>query len=282
MRHVIRLSLILTIICGVAAASLAGVYTTTRPLIEAQRYADLQAALRLAVPGADSFQRVEEDNRVHYLGMARGSPVGAATAVRSRGYGPVPMEMLVGIDNRGQVAGVLIISMSETPGLGTRVRQPAFLRQFLGRHVNDPIALGTDIDGITNATISVRAVVSGVREAADLLKADFLGQIQPRKVIDWTRIPDGDYEGTAAGFGGPIVVRVTVSQGRITRVVVVRHSESPGTSDPAIALMPARVVERQELDVDAVSNATITSRGILAAVEAALKDYIIVLEEGRR
>jgi fumarate reductase flavoprotein subunit len=73
-----------------------------------------------------------------------------------------------------------------------------------------------------------------------------------------------------------------VAQGRITRVVVVRHTESPGISDPAIALMPPRVVERQALEVDAVSDATITSRGILAAVEAALKDYIIVVEEGRR
>jgi len=276
-RHVIRLGLILTIICGVAAASLASVYTATRPLIEAQRYAELQAALSRVVPGADSFQRIEKDNRVHYLGLAQGLPVGAAAAVRSRGYGPLPMEMLVGVDGRGQLTGVLIISMSETPGIGTRVRQPAFLGQFSGKHVNDPIALGTDIDGITNATISVRALVSGVREAADLLKGDFLGQIKPRKAIDWAKIPDGDYEGTAAGVGGPVVVRVTVAQGRMTRVAVVRHNESPGHSDPAIALMPGRLVERQALDVDVVSNATITSRAILAAVEAALKDYVIIL-----
>ncbi|MEW6523625.1 MAG: FMN-binding protein [Bacillota bacterium] len=276
MRNIVRLGFVLTLICGVAAAGLAAVYNTTLPRIEAQREAKLQEALRSAVPAADDFQRVEVDGRVHYVGISWGVPVGAAVLVSSGGYGSDPIEMLVGLDAKGKVLSVVILNMSETPGIGTRVKEASFLGQFIGKSVKDPIAMGTDIDGISGATISSRAVAAGVRKGADLLKADFLGEAEPQKIIDFAQVPNGDYDGEARGFGGIIKVRVTVSGGRITKIAVLQHSESPGISDPAISGMPARVMERQGLNVDVVSSATITSKGILAAVEDALKNYIIV------
>lgn len=81
---------------------------------------------------------------------------------------------------------------------------------------------------------------------------------------------DGVYEGTGAGLNGAIKVSVTVSGGKITEVKVLEHSETAGISDPAIAQIPAAIVEAQSADVDIVSGATYTSKGIIEAVKNAL------------
>ena len=81
---------------------------------------------------------------------------------------------------------------------------------------------------------------------------------------------DGVYEGTGAGLNGAIKVSVTISGGKITDVTVLEHSETAGISDPAIAQIPAAIVEAQSADVDIVSGATYTSKGIIEAVKNAL------------
>ncbi len=81
---------------------------------------------------------------------------------------------------------------------------------------------------------------------------------------------DGVYEGSANGMGGAVKVTVTVSGGKITAVEVGEHNETAGISDPAIEQMPAKIVEAQSADVDAVAGATVTSEAIKKAVKAAL------------
>ena len=81
---------------------------------------------------------------------------------------------------------------------------------------------------------------------------------------------DGVYEGSANGMGGAVKVAVTVSGGKITAVEVVEHNETAGISDPAIEQMPAKIVDAQSTDVDAVASATVTSEAIKEAVKAAL------------
>ena len=81
---------------------------------------------------------------------------------------------------------------------------------------------------------------------------------------------DGVYEGSGAGLNGQIKVSVTVSGGKITEVKVLEHSETAGISDPAIEKIPAAIVEAQSADVDIVSGATFTSKGIIDAVKNAL------------
>ena len=80
----------------------------------------------------------------------------------------------------------------------------------------------------------------------------------------------GTYEAEAQGMMGMVKVAVTVTDAAIENVEVVAHSETPGLSDPAIANVPAAIVEAQSLAVDTASGATVTSKAILAAAEAAL------------
>jgi len=81
----------------------------------------------------------------------------------------------------------------------------------------------------------------------------------------------GTYTAAAKGMNGDVTVEVVFEADMIVSVVVTSHSETPGLSDPAIANVPAAIVEQQSLAVDTVAGATVTSKAILAAVEECVK-----------
>ena len=88
---------------------------------------------------------------------------------------------------------------------------------------------------------------------------------------DVTAIADGTYEGSAKGIGGDVPVTVTVEGGKITAVEVGENSETQGIGSKAIEQLPAAIVEANGTDgVAAVSGATVTSKAIFEAVNAAL------------
>ena len=80
----------------------------------------------------------------------------------------------------------------------------------------------------------------------------------------------GTYRGTAQGKNGPVTVEVQCASTSIVSVKVLKQSESAGLSDPALAEIPARIVAKQSLAVDAVSGATTTSEAIIEAAGEAL------------
>lgn len=69
-----------------------------------------------------------------------------------------------------------------------------------------------------------------------------------------------------------LTVDVTLSNNKIEGIEVTAHDETPGISDAAIKTLPAEIIKRQSLAVDAVTGATMTSNGILNAVEQAVKE----------
>ena len=80
----------------------------------------------------------------------------------------------------------------------------------------------------------------------------------------------GTYEGEAQGMMGKIVVSVVVNETAIESVTVTSQNETPDIAATALEQIPAAIVEQQSLVVDTVSGATVTSKAILAATEAAL------------
>lgn len=80
----------------------------------------------------------------------------------------------------------------------------------------------------------------------------------------------GTYTGKAAGMNGDVAVEVTFDSDKITVVTVGEHRETPGISDPAIDQMPGAIVAAQSTQIDTVSGATVTSKAILGAVDAAI------------
>lgn len=83
----------------------------------------------------------------------------------------------------------------------------------------------------------------------------------------------GTYTGVGAGKNGEGSIEVSVTlddAGVITDVEVTKNGDDAGISDPAVKGVPAAIVAANSLAVDAVAGATLTSNGILEAVEAAL------------
>jgi len=85
---------------------------------------------------------------------------------------------------------------------------------------------------------------------------------------------DGTYSGTGEGKGGSIKVEVAVEKGKVKEIKVAEHSETPGLSDPVFDKIITSIIEKQSTEVDVVSGGTVTSEGIKAAVEDALKGAV--------
>jgi electron transport complex protein RnfG len=87
------------------------------------------------------------------------------------------MEVIIGITIDGSVSGVKLGDNRETPGLGTKAANAPFITQFAGKLITMPITLvkkapaGNEIQAITGATISSRAVTTSVQYAAQLAGA---------------------------------------------------------------------------------------------------------------
>jgi len=166
-KDIIKLSVFLTIACALAAAALSITYVATSDRIEQQKKAEINVALsKECLPGASSIR--EEKGR--YVGLdKKGSPIGYAYRVSPKGYGGA-IDMVVGIDIKGRVLGVKILSMKETPGLGSKASEYGFLKQFTGKTSFAKLIAKKDVDAITGATITSQAVSDGVREALTKFK----------------------------------------------------------------------------------------------------------------
>ena len=77
------------------------------------------------------------------------------------------------------------------------------------------------------------------------------------------------YTATAQGMG-TVTVSVELDGNEIKSVSVDAPNETPGIGDKAVQELPAAIVEAQSADVDIVSGATFTSKGIIDAVKNAL------------
>jgi uncharacterized protein with FMN-binding domain len=91
------------------------------------------------------------------------------------------------------------------------------------------------------------------------------------KMPDLVPIADGVYRGNYDLSGTPVrvILDVTIQNQKIIKIEIVKHSGSPiGKKAEKIT---GRIIEYQNLDVDAISGATASSKAILKAVENALQ-----------
>ncbi|MDO5101182.1 MAG: FMN-binding protein [Eubacteriales bacterium] len=82
-------------------------------------------------------------------------------------------------------------------------------------------------------------------------------------------LKDGEYEGVGVGYGGEIKVKVTITEGKISRIELLENHETPEFLNMARAII-AHMIQQQTADVDVISGATFSSNGIKEAVTAAL------------
>ena len=102
-----------------------------------------------------------------YILYANGDKIGYAFLATGVGYGG-EISILVGLEDAETVKGIIIISHQESAGIGSRITESDFTDKFVGLDIDD-VALrqeGGQIDGITGATTSSKAVINAVRETA--------------------------------------------------------------------------------------------------------------------
>lgn len=148
-------------------------------------------------------------------------------------------------------------------------------RNFLTKLVTLLIIAGTLF--YYQSVAAARAAVVAENEAKIAEVEEYNRQIQlenARRQAESTYYVNGTYEGQGQGYGGPIVVSVTVEYDILTDVHVVAHDgEDPAYYEQAEPIAE-KVLSGQTTDVDVVAGASFSSRGILEGINNALEKAV--------
>lgn len=214
MKRIVKDTLILFAITLIAGLLLGGVYKITKSPIEAQAKAKTEKAYKAVFQKyyeqvsdaeetvnsivsamsfnewsadelaqlTDDFERELGDNTANTLDALvtayDGDSVAGyvVTITNSEAYGG-SIQMSVGILADGTVAGVEILSISETPGLGMNAQNDSFLGQFTGvatdafTYTKTGKQADNEIDAISSATYTTKSMTNGVNAALAAYRA---------------------------------------------------------------------------------------------------------------
>ena len=158
-RYLVKLVLVLTVICTGIALLLAVVNSITKDKIADNIAKQQEAAIFAIFQNGDATQEyVIADAETVYIVFKDGSPIGYCVNSCGTGFGG-EVQVMVGLRADGSVHGIKIVSMSETPGIGTKVYGESFLKQFIGKSDT------SNVDMISGATFSSRAIIEAVEYA---------------------------------------------------------------------------------------------------------------------
>lgn len=156
----------LTVISVVIALLLAVVNSVTADRIIQNTLIEKENAIKGIFTQSDSFESADAslfESNVSDAGTvldSSGIVIGYYADVAPIGF-KGEISLIVGTSLEGEVVGVSLLSASETPGVGTKATNPSYLSGFTG------LSLGniSDVDTITGATISSKAVKRGIESA---------------------------------------------------------------------------------------------------------------------
>ncbi len=179
----IILSLVLLVTSVAVALILAFTNSVTKDKIAENTQKEQDAAKIEVLAGATIFEDVDFKDETGlvknvYLGKnEKHELIGWCVNVTPSGYGGV-IDTIVGIGKDGEVTGIKIISLSETPGLGAKATDAAFSNQFAGKKgdgtlsvIKNGKATENEIVAISGATITSKAVTEGVNAAAKAVES---------------------------------------------------------------------------------------------------------------
>lgn len=163
-----RLVIVLFAVTAIVAFLLGLVDYITRDTIAANTKARTDAAMSAVLSAAGYSQLSDYSDpsglvtSVYTACDASGELIGYVSEVSPGGFGGT-INMVVGVDLQGEVTGISIVKMSETSGLGANAANTSFREQYIGK--SGTLAVdkdGGEISALTGATVTSRAVTSGV------------------------------------------------------------------------------------------------------------------------
>jgi electron transport complex protein RnfG len=182
MKEMIKMIVVLTALCVISGGALAFVHKKTAPLIENNQLKFIKGpAVEAILKGAandpikDRFKITTDGNsRNFFVGVMDGKPRAVAFESSGKGFGG-DVNIMVGVDlDTDKILGVGVTTQSETPGMGTRAKtDPTFVSQFKGQALEQVFKVkqdGGQVDALSGATITSRAVSFGVTAAGKVYK----------------------------------------------------------------------------------------------------------------
>ena len=181
-KYITKLTVTLLVTCVIVAGLLGLVNGVTAGPIAQINQQKTEQAMAEVVSDPSSFQAVTELPQAAVdAAAAAGGTITELYDGQGAGYvlkvvasgSQGNIEMMVGVDGDGVVTGVSIVDNSETAGIGSKVMEneplasgTGVLDQFAGKSAADgTLAVGTNVEAITGATVSTRGVTTGVNAA---------------------------------------------------------------------------------------------------------------------
>ena len=164
MKDKIKPTLVLTVICIVAALLLTFFYELTKERIAEQKELKFSSSVE-ALFGKTDSRLLDTNFGFDEIEAIAVTPDGkTAVQVCTDGYSKDGINILVGIDENGAVSGIEFVSLGETPGLGSKVRDiSSFREQFYGRS-----AVSDELDAVSGATYSSNGMEHAVNAAIEV------------------------------------------------------------------------------------------------------------------
>ncbi len=167
--YVLRLTLTLFLITTIVAGLLGLVNYVTADTI-AEQIAQKAENAMLQVLEADSYEPLDVPEESAVTAAYRAGDRGYVVRVAPNGFGGA-IDMMVGVDVSGAVTGVAIVSQSETASLGANCTREDFRAQFTGKTGTLSVSKdGGEIEALTGATVTSRAVTEGVNTALEFVQ----------------------------------------------------------------------------------------------------------------
>ena len=161
----------LLLICAIVAAVVAFVYELTLETANAniEKTKSEKISEIFGIEGLTLEELSADDGPVVYaVTDADKKLIGYCAETASAGFGG-DISILVGYNETTEIVGVRIVSMSETPGLGSKIDDPeGYLKNYVGKL--GVLELNEDVDAISGATISSTALMDGVNQATKALQ----------------------------------------------------------------------------------------------------------------
>jgi NosR/NirI family transcriptional regulator, nitrous oxide reductase regulator len=134
--------------------------------------ADLMPMIRQAAPEAGHFERDADGIYTAWIDSERQELLGYVAIGSANGYGG-PLDLAVAVDLDGQITGLSVVSHGETQSWFDRVAARGVQESLIGKSYTDDFQLGVDVDNVTGATATSRALaeaaLAGSRLAAEQL-----------------------------------------------------------------------------------------------------------------
>ena len=178
----------------------------------------------------------------------------------SEGYGGL-LTVRITVKN-GKLTDIKILSHNETEEYFKKAS--AIIKEILRTGK-------VDVDSVTGATISSNAikdaVLKALQKAGSKEKIKEKAKKEDKKPVEGLK--DGEYFGSANGYGGNLTVKVIIKNGKISTIDVVSQNETPEYFNRAYAVIN-KILSSGSVNVDSVTGATVSSNAIKMAVADAL------------